>query len=50
MADPLDTEAKNEIQNITNCRLVPFIATQGEIDKAIHRLYGLADPLNNGSN
>jgi len=39
MADPLDMEAKNELQNITNCRLVPFIATQEEIEKAIHRSY-----------
>jgi len=39
MADPLDIEAKTELQNITNCRLVPFIATQGEIDTAIRRWY-----------
>jgi len=39
MADPLDIEAKNELQHITNCRLVPFIATQGEIEKAIYRWY-----------
>jgi len=41
MADPLNMEAKSELQNITNCRLVPFIATQGEIEKAIHRCYDL---------
>jgi type IV pilus assembly protein PilB len=41
MADPLDMEAKHELQNITNCRLVPFIATHGEIDKAIHRWYDM---------
>jgi len=39
MADPLDTEAKSELQQITNCRLVLFIATQGEIESAIHRGY-----------
>ncbi len=39
MVDPLDIEAKRELQNITNCRLVPFIATQGEIKTAIHRWY-----------
>jgi len=39
MADPLDIEAKTELQNITNCRLVPFIATQGEIETAIRRWY-----------
>jgi len=43
MADPLDAEAKSELQHITNCRLVPFIATQGEIDKAIHRWYDFDD-------
>lgn len=39
MADPLDMEAKSELQSLTNCRLVPFIATHGEIDKAIQRWY-----------
>jgi type IV pilus assembly protein PilB len=39
MADPLNIEAKIEIQNATHCRLMPFIATQGEIEKAIHRWY-----------
>lgn len=39
MADPLDTEAKAELQRISRCRLVPFVATQGEIKKAIHRWY-----------
>ena len=43
MADPLDTEAKSELQHITNCRLVPFIATQGEIENAIHRGYDFDD-------
>jgi type IV pilus assembly protein PilB len=41
MADPLDIEAKNELQHITNCRLVPFIATHGEIEKAINLCYDL---------
>ena len=45
MADPLDMEAKDELQNITNCRLVPFIATQEEIEKAIHRSYDLDDEI-----
>lgn len=43
MADPLDMEVKNELQSITNCRLVPFIATQEEIEKAIHRCYDVDD-------
>jgi type IV pilus assembly protein PilB len=41
MADPLDVEAKSELQHVTNCRLVPFIATHGEVEKALHRWYGL---------
>ena len=40
MSDPLDATAKSDLQNITNCRLVPFIATHREIEKAIHRWYG----------
>ncbi len=40
MADPLDAEAKAELQQVTNCRIAPFIATQGEITKAIDRWYG----------
>lgn len=43
MADPFDIEAKSDLQHITNCRLVPFIATQGEIEKALHRWYDLDD-------
>jgi len=39
MADPFDTDAKIEIQGVTNCRLMTFIATQSEIEKAIHRWY-----------
>lgn len=41
MADPLDVEASSELRHMTNCRLVPFIATQGEIEKALNRWYGL---------
>ena len=39
MADPLDEAAKAELKRVTNCRLAPFIATDREIDKAIHRWY-----------
>ena len=39
MADPLDDAAKVELKRVTNCRLAPFIATDTEIDKAIHRWY-----------
>lgn len=39
MADPLDVAARAEVKRITKCRLAPFIATQREIEKAIHRWY-----------
>jgi len=39
MADPFDTEARIELQSITNCRLMLFISTQSEIEKAIFRWY-----------
>jgi len=39
MVDPLDVAAKAEVKRITKCRLAPFIATQREIDRAIHRWY-----------
>jgi type IV pilus assembly protein PilB len=39
MADPLDETAKDELQEITHCRLAPFIATESEINKSIHRWY-----------
>lgn len=41
MADPLDETAKAEVKRITKCNLAPFIATEGEIAKAIHRWYGV---------
>lgn len=40
MLDPLDTAVKVELRRVTHCRLVPFVATQGEILKAIRRWYG----------
>jgi type IV pilus assembly protein PilB len=46
MADPSDEAVKAELKRITNCRLAPFIATDGEIDKAIHRWYD-DDPQEN---
>jgi len=39
MVDPLDMTVKTEVQRITNCRLAPFIAAKGEIDRAIQRWY-----------
>lgn len=39
MADPLDEAAKAELKRATNCRLAPFIATEGEINRAISRWY-----------
>lgn len=39
MADPLDETAKAELRQATHCRLAPFIATESEINKSIHRWY-----------
>ncbi|MBN1869972.1 MAG: hypothetical protein JW847_05285 [Candidatus Omnitrophica bacterium] len=39
MANPLDEAAKAELQRVTNCRLVPFIAAESEIKRAIQRWY-----------
>ena len=39
MSDPMDTEARTELENITNCQIAPFISTEGEISKAIQRWY-----------
>ena len=40
MADPLDLSVKAQLQRLTHCRVAPFIATRGEINKAIDRWYG----------
>ena len=40
MADPLDLSVKAELQRLTSCRVAPFIATRGEINRAIDRWYG----------
>lgn len=42
MADPLDLDVKNEMRRLTGCRIVPFIATRREIDRALQRWYGNA--------
>ena len=40
MANPLDDALKFEIENKTQCRVAPFIATKSEIVEAIDRYYG----------
>ena len=40
MADPLDETLKQEIQNITQCKVAPFIATKAEIIETINHWYG----------
>jgi len=39
MADPLNLEIKNELENITRCNIAPFIATKVQIQEAIDRWY-----------
>ena len=40
MANPLDESAKAEIEQLTQCKVVPFIATKSEIKEAVERYYG----------
>ena len=40
MANPLDESAKAEIEQLTQCKVAPFIATKTEIIEAIERYYG----------
>ena len=40
MADVLDVVLIDEIELITNCRVVPVLADEADIDEAIVRLYG----------
>ncbi len=39
MADPLNVNVRDEITEVTHCRITPFIATKPEIDRAIQKLY-----------
>ena len=39
MVDPLDTSLKVELQRMTNCRIVPFVTTKKEMEKALERWY-----------
>ena len=39
MADPLEWKVKSEVMRVTHCRIAPFIATSGEIKRAIHLGY-----------
>ena len=40
MADTLDVVLIDEIELITNCRVIPVLADEADIDEAIVRLYG----------
>ena len=40
MANPLNQSLKDQLQQITGCRVATFIATKTEIDEAIARFYG----------
>ena len=40
MADVLDVVLIDEIELITNCRVIPILADEADIDEAIIRLYG----------
>ena len=40
MADALDVVLIDEIELITNCRVIPVLADEADIDEAIIRLYG----------
>ena len=39
MSDPLDLSVKEEVEQITGCKLAAFIATRSEIEEAIGRHY-----------
>ena len=39
MANPLDSNMIEELENVTHCRIATFIATKAEIDEAINQRY-----------
>ncbi|MBF0385920.1 MAG: hypothetical protein HQL27_08630 [Candidatus Omnitrophica bacterium] len=39
MADPLNLSLREELKEVTDCRISPFIASKKEIDRAIERVY-----------
>ncbi len=43
MANPLNQSLKDQLRQITGCRIATFIATKTEIDEAIARSYGRKD-------
>ena len=40
MEDPLDIAVKAELHRMTNCKIVPFICTQSDIQMALEHFYG----------
>lgn len=39
MVDPFDEKTRQELERVTKCKIVPFIATLTEIDTAIAKCY-----------
>ena len=39
MEDPLNPEVRSNLEQATQCKIAPFIATKSEIDKAINKWY-----------
>ena len=40
MEDPLNPIVRAKLEEVTKCRIVPFIATKTEIDQTINKWYG----------
>ena len=40
MEDPLNPQIRNQLEQTTQCKITPFIATKSEIDQAINKWYG----------
>jgi len=47
MADPLDSQAIEEIQALTKCKTEIFVSTYTEVKEAIERFYGQKEPPQN---
>ena len=48
MINPLNESLKEELKQITGCRIAPFIATKTEIDEAVARFYPRLSPPHSG--
>ncbi|MBI5469400.1 MAG: Flp pilus assembly complex ATPase component TadA [Deltaproteobacteria bacterium] len=45
MLDPLNVFAVDELKKITNCNIVPLVATETEVMKALDQYYGMGSSL-----